>query len=94
MTCRGLPADPAALLLARRPAHAEETQVDVLRRHRAMHLKHGGEIICRGRPDLDRAAVGEQRIDTATGFAHAILPGSAAPRACLMCISLVVRAVV
>jgi hypothetical protein len=62
---RRLPAGPASRLLSSRQAHAEEAQVNVVGRHRAMHLPDGVEVAGGRRPDLDRGAVGEKRVHTA-----------------------------
>jgi hypothetical protein len=57
----GLPADPLCLTLGVRRAQAEKPQIQVLRRHRGMHLADRVVILRPGRPDLGRTAIGEQR---------------------------------
>ena len=64
----GCPADPAGFLVGGGRAHAEEAQVQVVRRHRLVHLAHGLEVAGRGRADLGRRPIGEERVHTGGGL--------------------------
>ena len=71
----GLAAYPARLLLGHHRTHAEETQVEVIRRHPGVHVPHRSEIVGPRGPNLDRGAVGQQRVSAALPvYAHTALP--------------------
>ena len=71
----GLAAYPARLPLGRERAHAEKTQVQVVRGHLGVHVPHRVEVIGPRRPDLDRGAVDQQSVSTVLRmYAHATLP--------------------
>ena len=70
----GLAADPPGFLLGRARAHAEKPQVHVVRRHGSMHRAHRLKILRPGRPDLHRAAVGQQRVRGHRWRAHLPAP--------------------
>ena len=71
----GLAAYPARLLLGNHRAHAEEAQVQVVRGHLGVHVPHRVEVIGPRRPDLDRGAVAQQRVNAVLRVhAHAALP--------------------
>ena len=65
LTGVGLPADPPGLGLGGPPAVAEEAQVDVVRRHRLVHRQDRVEVVRVGLADLDRRAVGQERVHPA-----------------------------
>ena len=72
---RGLAAYPARLLLGNQRAHAEKAQVQVVRGHLGVHVPHRVEVIGPRRPDLDRGAVAQQRVNAVLRVhAHAALP--------------------
>ena len=74
---RGLAAYPARLLLGSRWAHAEEAQVEVLRGHLGVHIPHRVEVAGPRGPDLDRGAIGQQRVNAVPRvYGHAALPGA------------------
>ena len=73
--CR-LTADPARLLLGRKRADAEETQIEIVRGHPGVHVPHRLEVARPRGPDLDRRAVGQQSVGAGLGpCAHVALPG-------------------
>jgi hypothetical protein len=57
-------ADPPGLAVGVERAEIEETQVRVVRRQGRVHRADGLGVARPGRPDLDRAAVDEQRVRT------------------------------
>ena len=66
----GLAAYPARLPLGRERAHAEEAQVQVVRGHLGVHVPHRVEVIGPRGPDLDRGAVGQQRVSCCPARGH------------------------
>ena len=72
-TRRGVPADPLGLGLGRQPAEVEEPQVSVVRGHRLVHGLDRIEVGRVGQADLDRGAVGQQRVRLPGGLGHAHL---------------------
>ena len=72
----GLAADPPGFLLGRARAHAEEPQVHVVRRHGRVHRADRLKVLRPGRPDLHRAAVGQQRIRARRWRAHRPVPSA------------------
>ncbi len=76
--CR-LAADPVRLLLGRKRADAEETQIEIVRGHPGVHVPHRLEVTGPRGPDLDRGAVGQQSVGVGLGpCAHVALPGISA----------------
>ena len=74
---RGLAAQPARLPLGRDRAHAEETQVEVVRGHLGVHVAHRVEVVRPGGPDLNRGPIGQQSVHTGLGLcAHVASPVS------------------
>ena len=71
----GLAAYPARLLLASQRAHAEKTQVQVVRGHLGVHVPHRVEVVGPRGPDLDRGAVVQQSVNVRLGVcAHSPSP--------------------
>ena len=71
----GLAAYPARLPLGRERAHAEKTQVQVVRGHLGVHVPHRVEVLRPRGPDLDRGAVDQQSVSAVLRVhAHAALP--------------------
>jgi hypothetical protein len=72
----GFAAYPARLLLGHVRAHAEKPQVEIVRGHLGMHVPDRVEVAGLRGPDLDRGAVGQQRVNAVLRvYAHAALPG-------------------
>ena len=62
---RRIPADPPGFGLGGSPVVAEEAQVDVVRRHRLVHRLDRVDVLWAGLADLDRCAVGQERVHPA-----------------------------
>jgi hypothetical protein len=62
---RRIPADPPGFGLGGSPTVAEKAQVDVARRHRLVHRQDRVEVLGPRLADLDRRAVGQERVHPA-----------------------------